>query len=60
MHTDQDDALEAAWAQQELEERQQREDAALASAKEGRKELRDIINDLNRKGTRNGPERTQL
>jgi hypothetical protein len=62
MHDEYDaDALEAAWAhQQELEERRRREDAALARARNSTKELRDIINDLNRKGTRHEPERPEL
>lgn len=56
-----DDDTQAAWAhQQELEERQKREDAALARAKESTKELRDIINDLNRKRTHDRPERPEL
>lgn len=50
------DAIDAAWAQQEQDERHKREDAALARARTSTKELRDIINSLNRKPNHARPE----
>lgn len=43
---DTDDALAAAWHEQELQERREREDAALARARISANELRTIIDEL--------------
>lgn len=43
---DADDALATAWHQQELVERREREDAALARARTRTKELRTLIDEL--------------
>lgn len=48
---DTDDALAAAWHQQELVERREREDAALARARISTNELRNIINTLRHRHT---------
>jgi hypothetical protein len=53
---DAQDALDAAWDQLQQDERHEREDAALARARESTKELRTIINDIHRKPNHDRPQ----